>query len=149
MNVSTVPATFFNSSAYASICWMEASTIALNVPWMSDATNDGKSMALSVARATSPTRPVADESPDAGAAAVLPPAGAGAGAVVPGGAGEAGDPGTAGAGVAPRGAGAEPVGDRRERLRELVARLGRDAVARVRAPQRVVESRVDVMTEAL
>jgi hypothetical protein len=55
MNLSTFMATFFRSSAYASICWMDASTIAWNVPWISPATKDGKSMALSVARATSPT----------------------------------------------------------------------------------------------
>src|SRR6478672_8492920 len=84
MKRSTVPATFFSSSAYASICWIEASTIAWKVPWISEATKIGKSIAFSVARATSPTRPTGPL-----------PAAAGAGA----GAGETpGDPGVEGEG---------------------------------------------------
>src|SRR5262245_60578685 len=52
--------------------------MAWKVPWMSEATNEGKSMALSVARVTSPTRPVGV------AAGAPPPAGAGDAGGAPG-----------------------------------------------------------------
>ena len=44
-NWSTVCATALSSSAYASICWIEASTIAWNTFWISPPTNFGKSTA--------------------------------------------------------------------------------------------------------
>src|SRR5947207_4271095 len=98
MKRSTVEATFFSSSAYACICCTDESTMAWNVPWMSEPTNEGKSMALSVARVTSPTRPVAVAPPPAGAGAApgdAPGDGTAAGCCGAGdaGAGEDGDDG--------------------------------------------------------
>ena len=55
MNWSTVLATFAISSPYASICLIDASTIALNVPLIRSATNVGNSIAFSVARVTRAT----------------------------------------------------------------------------------------------
>src|SRR5262245_28161661 len=69
---------------------MEESTIAWNVPWISEATKEGKSIALSVARVTSPTRPVAVGG-DADGAAGAPGAGAGTGAPTVEGCGAAGE----------------------------------------------------------
>src|SRR6476620_7921593 len=52
MNWSTVFATLAISSAYASICLIEASMIALYVPLIRSATKVGNSIAFSVARVT-------------------------------------------------------------------------------------------------